>query len=138
MGYLDFLEKTYIIFRLPAYAGPDRALALSKKLYLCDNGIASILAQVGEGALFENAVFNQLRSYGQLSYHSFGSRYEVDFILTQEGGPPVGLEVKFHPLLQDAKRLSGLAQNRGLSQTWLVGRYATPGFQSFIWGGLIF
>ena len=28
--YLEFLEKTYVIFRLPAYAGPDKAAVLGK------------------------------------------------------------------------------------------------------------
>ena len=46
--YLEFLEKTYVIYRLPAYAGPDKAVALGKKLYFRDNGIASILTHVGE------------------------------------------------------------------------------------------
>ncbi len=51
--YLDLLEKTYVIHRLPAYSGPDKAAALGKKLYFCDNGIASILANPSEGAMFE-------------------------------------------------------------------------------------
>jgi predicted AAA+ superfamily ATPase len=56
--YLGFLEKTYVIARIPAYAGGDKPASLAKKLYFCDNGIAGILAQLSEGALFENAVFN--------------------------------------------------------------------------------
>jgi len=57
--YLEFLEKTYVIYRLPAYTGPDNAAVLGKKLYFRDNGIVGILAQLGDGALFENAIFNQ-------------------------------------------------------------------------------
>jgi predicted AAA+ superfamily ATPase len=44
MEYLEFLEKTYVIHRLPAFASPDKAASLGKKLYFYDNGIASILA----------------------------------------------------------------------------------------------
>ncbi len=67
LSYLEFLKKTYVIYQLPSFAGVDRSIALGKKLYFLDNGIASILGNPGEGALFENAVFNQLRSYGALA-----------------------------------------------------------------------
>ena len=50
--YLDFLEMTYVVHRVLAYAGGDKASALARKLYFCDNGIASILANISEGALF--------------------------------------------------------------------------------------
>ena len=137
--YLEFLEKTYVICQLPAYAGPDKAAALGKKLYFRDNGIASILANPGEGALFENAVFNQLRDYGELAYLSKGNEYEVDFVLTSSANArPTGLEVKYHPIAADDQKLKRIAQKNGLTQSWVVGRYATPGFTDFLWGGSIF
>lgn len=136
--YLEFLEKTYVICQLPAYAGPDKAIALGKKLYFRDNGIASILAHPGEGALFENAVFNQLREYGELAYLSKGSEYEVDFVLTPPDAQTAGLEVKYHPIENDERKLKRIAQKNGLGESWLVGRYPTPGFEDFLWGGSIF
>lgn len=136
--YLEFLEKTYVIHQLPAYAGPDRATALGKKLYFRDNGIASILAQPGEGALFENAIFNQLMEYGELAYLSRGNTYEIDFVLTQPDRQQAGLEVKYHPLESDALKLNRMAERNGLAQAWLVGRHPTPGFNNFLWGGSIF
>lgn len=136
--YLEFLEKTYVIYQLPAYAVPDRATALGKKLYFRDNGIASILAQPGEGALFENAVFNQFREYGELAYLSKGNAYEIDFVLTSPHALSAGLEVKYHPLENDDKRVKRIAEKNGLMQAWLVGRYPTPGFEDFLWGGSIF
>jgi len=138
LEYLEFLEKTYLIFRLPAYAGADKAVALGKKLYFGDNGIASILAQPGEGALFENAVFNQLKSYGPLAYLSYGNEYEVDFVLTPPGELPVGLEVKYHPVTADDQKLKRIAQKHGLAHAWVIGRHPTPGFLDFVWGGSIF
>ena len=106
--YLEFLEKTYIIHRLPAYAGPDKTVSLGKKLYFRDNGMASILGNPGEGALFENAVFNQLRDYGELSYLSKHNDYEIDFILTAPQTQSAALEVKYHPTEIDDKRLKDL------------------------------
>lgn len=137
-GYLEFLEKTYIIYQLTAYSSPDKTISLGKKLYFRDNGIASILAQPGDGALFENAVFNQLRDYGELAYLSKGNEYEVDFVLTSPNAQPTGLEVKYHPVETDDKKLKRIAQKNKLSQSWVVGRYATPGFENFLWGGSIF
>jgi predicted AAA+ superfamily ATPase len=137
-AYLEFLEKTYVIYQLPAYAGPDRAVALGKKLYFRDNGIANILAHPGEGALFENAVFNQLREYGELAYLAKGNEYEIDFILTPPNTQPAGLEVKYHPLATDDQNLKRIAQKNGLSNSWVIGRYFTPGFEDFLWGGSIF
>jgi predicted AAA+ superfamily ATPase len=134
--FLEFLEKTYVIARLPAYAGGDKPASLGKKLYFCDNGIACILAQVSEGALFENAIHNQLSRYGELSYLAKGSEYEVDFVLKQE--KPVAFEVKYHPTLSDHEKLNRIAGKQGFKQRWMVGRFATPGFQDFLWGGQIF
>ncbi len=138
MAYLEFLEKTFMVYRLPAFASGDKAAVLGKKLYFRDNGMASILAQPGEGALFENAVFNQLVSYGRLAYLTKGNEYEVDFILTREGGQPVGLEAKYHPTAADDQKLKRIAKKQGLATAWIIGRYPTPGFEDFLWGGLIF
>jgi len=133
---LEFLEKTYVIARIPAFSGGDKPAALGKKLYFCDNGIASILAQVSEGALFENAIYNQLRRYGNLAYIAKGSEYEIDFVVQEK--KPVALEVKYHPTLSDSEKLNRIAEKHGIKQSWVVGKYSTPGWQDFLWGGLIF
>ena len=86
--YLEFLEMTYVIRRVPAYsASADRVAALGRKLYFYDNGIAGVLARLSEGALFENAVFNQLRAYGELAYLARGNEYEIDFVLSSPAVP---------------------------------------------------
>jgi uncharacterized protein len=135
--YLDFLEMTYVIRRLSAFAGGDKSTALAKKLYFCDNGIASVLATISEVAAFENAIRNQLRPYGRLNYLAKGSEYEIDFILTREERP-AGLKVKYHPIQSDDQKLKRIAAKHDLGESWLVGKYPTPGFSDFIWGGSIF
>ena len=92
----------------------------------------------GEGALFENAVFNQLCGYGDLAYLAKGNEYEVDFILTPQNASPIGLEIKYHPIVDDMRKLEHIARSNGLSDAWLIGRYPTPDFDTFLWGGLIF
>jgi len=136
MQYLDFLEMTYVIHRLPAYAGGEKPSALARKLYFCDNGIASVLANLSEGILFENAVYNQLRSYGTLNYLTKGSEYEIDFIVKADGSS-TALEAKYHPILSDDQKLRRISDRYGFSQAWLVGKYPAPGFTQFIWGGSV-
>ncbi len=135
--YLEFLEMTYVICQLPAYAGPDTATSLGKKLYFYDNGIAGILANPGEGALFENAVFSQLRSYGSLSYLSKANKYEIDFILAGDQRKSTALEVKYHPTEGDDQSLKRAAQRNDLPLAWLIGKHPTPEFDQFLWGGSI-
>ena len=137
MQYLDFLEMTYVIRRLPAFAGGDRQMALGRKLYFCDNGIASVLANLSEGVMFENAVYNQLRNYGNLNYLAKGSDYEIDFVVTV-GRSSTALEAKYHPILSDDQKLKRISGKYGFTEAWLVGKYPAPGFQQFIWGGSIF
>ncbi len=136
--YLEFLEMTYIIYRLPTFAGPDKTISLGKKLYFRDNGIVSILGSPGEGARFENAIFNQLRNYGELAYLAKSNDYEVDFVITPPDEPAIGLEVKVHPTAADRSRLTKIAQRHDLHQSFVIGRYATPAFNDFLWGGSIF
>lgn len=140
LQYLEFLEMTYVIRRVPAHSdSADRAAALGRKLYFYDNGIAGVLARLSEGALFENAVFNQLRAYGEISYLTRNSEYEIDFVVREPGGAGVAaLEVKVNPLPGDLQKLRRLAARHDLPQAHLVGRFPSPGFSEFLWGGLIF
>jgi uncharacterized protein len=138
--YLEFLEMTYVIRRVPAYSGSaDRVAALGRKLYFCDNGIAGVLARLSDGALFENAIFNQLRPYGDVAYLARGNEYEIDFVLDASSQrETIALEVKTHPLAADLRKLRRRAASHALKQAHLVGRYPTPGFTDFVWGGLLF
>lgn len=136
--YLEFLEKTYVIRQLPAFAGPDKAVALGKKLYFCDHGIAGMLANPGEAALFENAVFNQLKTYGVDSFYSRAGESEIDFILAPTQSAPAALKVEYHPVDSDLQKLQKTAAKVEISQAWIVGRYPASGFDRFIWGGFLF
>jgi predicted AAA+ superfamily ATPase len=92
-------------------------------------------------SVFENAVFNQLRPYGQLFYLSRGSQYEVDFVLRQSsamGEADTGLEVKAHPLEADRQRLQRVVAGYSVRAAYVVGRFPTPGFTDFLWGGQLF
>ena len=134
MNYIDFFEKTYIIFREPVLANnPDREIVKARKIYFCDNGLLDILSDLSGGAKFENAVFNQLRHHGKIQYYSLKSGREIDFIFDGK----IGFEVKETPIEQDQKKLDNLCQDAGILAGRLVGRFATPNFSNYIWGGEI-
>ncbi|MBI5839900.1 MAG: hypothetical protein HZB19_07335 [Chloroflexi bacterium] len=73
---------------------------------------------------------------GNLACLAKGSEHEIDFVIQEKN--PVALEVKYHPTLSDSEKLNRIAEKHGIKQRWVVGKYATPGWQDFLWGGLIF
>ena len=104
-------------------------------------GEAWLLGRLSEGALFDNAIFNQLRPYGDLTYLTEGNDYEIDFILRTAGAdeqPPLTLEVKVNPLPADLQKVRRVAAAHALPAAHVIGRFPTPGFTEFVWGGLIF
>lgn len=133
-NYLELFEKTYLIQLLPVHTkSADREIVKAKKLYFSDTGILNILSQVNGGAQFENTVFCQLRHQGELRYYSLKSGQEIDFILDQK----IALEIKEIPTMSDYQNLVNLAKKAGLSSVRLIGRYASPKFRKYLWGGII-
>lgn len=134
VNYIDFLEKTYMIFRLPVHSkSPDREIVKAPKLYFCDNGLLGILAEISGGAKFENAVFNQLKTGRGLKYYSLKTGKEIDFIINGR----LALEIKESPLANDLKSLRDLAVMAKVKESRLIGRYQVPNFSEYIWAGEI-
>lgn len=108
-GYLDILEETLLVHRLPAYETKLRVRERRlPKLYWVDPGIVrAAKRQLGAvsleeaGALFEGYVLTMLRAYGEksrlfeeLSFWSpHQSAVEVDFLL-RRGREFLAIEVK--------------------------------------------
>lgn len=131
-NYLDFFEKTYLIFRVPVHTkNIDREIVKAEKIYFCDNGLLRILADTDSGSKFENAVFNQLRHHGEIRYWSLKNGREIDFILDEK----TALETKETPTDSDKKNLAKLARLAGLKKFRLIGRHSSPRFENYIWGG---
>lgn len=133
-NYLDLFEKTYLISRIPVFTrNADREIVKAQKLYFCDNGFLSMLAEVDSGAAFENAVFQQLRSEGKLQYYALKTGQEIDFILNGT----FAFEAKETPTEHDEKKLCALARQARLTNTHLIGRHASPTYENYVWGGEI-
>jgi len=138
VSYFEFFEKTYLINRIAVHtSSPDREIVKAVKLYFCDNGIASRIAQLSSGTYFENAVYNQLKHYGDIKYYSRKNGREIDFILNSNEA----FEAKETCEKNEVKRLKLLAENIKIKNIGLISRY--PMFnngnkqEKIIWGGSI-
>jgi predicted AAA+ superfamily ATPase len=116
-NYLAFLEQTYFISLLPRHSGSiDRQAAGSKKLFLCDCGIANILGKTSEGQLFEQSIFQNLRSDYKLSFYNKDNGAEIDFIVDEK----LALEVKMTTSQQDITTLKLRAESIKLTESYVV------------------
>jgi len=131
-NYIDLFEQTYLIFRVPVHTkNIDREIVKAEKIYFCDNGLLDALADTSSGSKFENAIFNQLRHFGEIRYWSLKSGREIDFVLDEK----TALEAKETPTDSDKKNLEKLASLAGLKKSRLIGRHPSPKFENYIWGG---
>jgi uncharacterized protein len=131
-NYMDLLENTFIITRLPVLSkNPDREIVKAQKIFINDNGLLNQLAEVASGTQFENTVFNQLKFYGSLRYYSLKTGKEIDFILNDK----IAIEVKETATSRDLVQTKHLSKNINITKNLIVGRYPSPSFSDFIWGG---
>jgi len=116
-NYLHFLEQTYFIALLSKFSGSiDRQAAGSKKLFLCDSGIANILGKLSVGQAFEQSVFQNLRTSHNLNFYNKEGKSEIDFIVDKKQA----LEVKIAPSLRDYDYLRRRAKNLNLEISYIV------------------
>jgi predicted AAA+ superfamily ATPase len=116
-NYLYFLEQTYFITLLPKFTSSiDRQAAGGKKLFLCDAGIANVLGKLSMGQLFEQSIFQNLRTHHALHYYSKEGKSEIDFIVDEKEA----LEVKTAASLRDIEYLKRRVQNLNLEGAYIV------------------
>ena len=128
--YLNLLETSYILIRLPAYAvNRTKRLIKSPKLYWGDTGLALHLAEETDpgGAHLENLVLQDLLAWrdsrlghAEVSYWRTTIGEEVDFVI-ETGGRLLPIEVK----ASGRPRLGDLAHLRAFRAE--VGRKARAG-----------
>ena len=111
--YIDLLEKTYIIFRLPALNKNVRnEIKKGKKIYFYDNGIRNavisdyrpLAKRIDQGALWENYIISErlkiliVNSSGRERFFwRTTQQQEIDYIETQYG-KYYAYEFKWNPL----------------------------------------
>jgi uncharacterized protein len=117
--YLSFLEKTFFISLVSPFSrNPDREVSGARKAYLCDSGILNMIGGASSGAVFENAVFGNLKKYGSVNYYQRRTGAEIDFILNKE----IGFEVKNKGSAGDFKKLGGMAETLKLKEWYVVSK----------------
>lgn len=141
--YLNLLETSYLLVRLPAYAvNRTKRLIKSPKLYWGDTGVALHLAQEEEpaGAFLENLVLHDILAWrdsrldrAEVLYWRTAVGEEVDFVI-EAGNRLLPIEVKAtgRPRLRDAAHLrafrteygnaarAGLLLHTGAAVEWLA------------------
>ena len=116
-NYLSFLEQTYFISLLPRHsASIDRQAAGSKKLFLCDSGIANVLGKISQGQLLEQSIFQTLRTRHKLSFYQKDRVSEIDFIIDGT----TALEVKMSVSRQDISNLKKRAESNKLANYFVI------------------
>jgi predicted AAA+ superfamily ATPase len=141
--YLNLLETSYLLVRLPAYAvNRTKRIIKSPKLYWGDTGVALHLGGSDEpgGAHLENLVLHDLLAWrdarldrAEVCYWRTTIGEEVDFVI-EAGGRLLPIEVKAtgRPRLGDAKHLrtfraeygkkarAGLLLHTGSTLEWIA------------------
>ena len=110
--YINLLEQTKIIFRIPSYSRNLRnELKFGRKIYFCDNGIRNALInnfsdmelRQDAGPLWENFMISELRKYNHYT-HNYCNTYfwrttqkqEIDYI-EEKDGKLTAYEFKWNP-----------------------------------------
>ena len=141
--WLNLLETSYLLVRLPAYAtNRTKRLIKAPKVYWGDTGVALHLSESGEptGAHFENVILQDLLAWRdariehtEITYWRTAIGEEVDFVI-DTGGKLVPIEVKAttRPRLADVGHLrtlraeygkkarAGLLLHAGTTLDWLA------------------
>ena len=113
--YLNLLEVSYLLVRLPAYAvNKTKRLVKSPKLYWCDTGLAlRIAASDPAPAHLENLVLCDLLVWrdnrsdpAEIAYWRTTTGDEVDFVVeTPDALLPIEVKATANPRLRDTVRL---------------------------------
>ena len=134
--YILLLEYTYLIKTVPVFSKSiEVQIAKQDKLYFTDNGLLQICGQLSSGAIFENAVANQLANLGEIQYFEKNVGTEIDFILNKT----TAFEVKETPSDFDYNTLQKRSKLVNITDYHLIGRKLAPScYENFIWGGSLF
>ena len=122
-SYLNFLSSTYFLHLVPPYSKSiDREVSSAKKVYFCDTGLLNWLTRLSDGALFENAIFNQIKTYGGIKYYQKRSGAEIDFVIPEQS---LAFEVKITATERDLKKLERLSSELNFKKYFIISKNYT-------------
>ncbi len=132
--YLDILEATYMVRRLPPlYINLSKRLVKSPKIYLRDSGLLHALLGLRSledlaghpvvGASWEGWVLEQiaqlLPSPWQLSFYRTAAGAEID-VVAERGNKKIGFEIKFSSAPTLTKGFWSAVGDLGLEQVYVI------------------
>lgn len=134
--FIELLQASHLIYRLPPYGYGKDILRGKFKIYLADPAIASAVLLKGKallddpqglGVATETAVFKHLHDYYSPQHIRFsywkGSRdHEVD-LLAEQAGTLIPFEIKYraqHTGLRDLKGLIELCEKKSLTHAFVI------------------
>jgi predicted AAA+ superfamily ATPase len=132
--YLDILEATYMVRRLPPlHANLSKRLVKSPKIYLRDSGLLHALLGLRSledlaghpvvGASWEGWVLEQiaqlLPSPWQLSFYRTAAGAEVD-VVAERGNKKIGFEIKFSSAPTLSRGFWSAMDDLGLEQVYVI------------------
>ena len=122
-SYLNFLSSTYFLHLVPPYSKSiDREVSSAKKVYFCDTGLLNWLTRLSDGALFENAIYNQIKTYGGIKYYQKRSGAEIDFVIPEQS---LAFEVKITATERDLKKLERLSSELNFKKYFIISKNYT-------------
>ena len=117
-NYISFLSGSFFFHFINRFSkNTDKEISSGKKIYICDNGLANQLLKLSEGQLLENAIYLNLRKYGEIKYYQDKNQKEIDFVLP---GTDVCFEVKRNAISMDYTKLNKFAQAIGINKSHIV------------------
>jgi uncharacterized protein len=122
--WLNLLETSYMVVRLPAYAvNRTKRLIKSPKIYWADTGLALHMSEVDEpgGAHLENIVLHDLLAWrdarldrAEICYWRTATGEEVDFVIETSGKLlPIEIKASAKPRLADCAHLRSFRDEYG-------------------------
>ena len=117
--YLGFLSGTYFLCLVPALGQADTQVRKQRKVYFVDTGFFSFLETPPSGAVFENAVFANLRLLGEIYYFQKNKK-EVDFILKTQKKEKIAFEVKETVITSDLNVLKRRVEKLGIKKAFII------------------
>lgn len=137
--YLDILEATYMVRRLPPlHANLSKRLVKSPKIYLRDSGLLHALLGLRSledlaghpvvGASWEGWVLEQiaqlLPSPWQLSFYRTAAGAEID-VVAERGNKKIGFEIKFSSAPTLSRGFWSAVDDLGLGRVYVIAPVAT-------------
>jgi len=115
--YISFLEGTYFIDLIkPITRNREVEIKKAPKIYICDSGMANAIASVDSNTLFEQAIFQNLRLKGEVSYYQKKTGVEINFILNKKEA----FAAKLAPQGVDHSKLGRVAKELNLDSWQMV------------------